>query len=66
MANKKRRGHEGELIQKSITKNGKRYKVGISKDKNGYYAHTHRARSKSYPNKKDIPEKVLKWIQSTS
>jgi len=52
-------------IQKSITKNGRRYNVGISKDKNGYYAHTHRARSKSYPSKRDIPEKVLKWIEST-
>lgn len=52
-------------LQRSITKNGKRYRVGISKDKNGYYAHTHRARSKSYPSKKDIPAKVLKWIEST-
>ena len=55
----------GKPIQKSITKNGRRYNVGISKDKNGYYAHTHRARSKSYPSKRDIPEKVLKWIEST-
>lgn len=52
-------------LQKSITKDGKKYSVGISQDKNGYYAHTHRARSKSYTDKKDIPIKVLKWIEST-
>lgn len=52
-------------LQRSITKNGVRYQVGISKDRNGYYAHTHRARSKSYPDKKSIPASVLRWIEST-
>lgn len=52
-------------LQKSLTKNGKKYNVGISMDKDGYYAHTHRARSKSYSSKKDIPVNVLKFIEST-
>lgn len=59
-----KRKHEKPL-QMSITKNGRRYRVAISKDENGYYAHTHRARSKSYPSKRDIPESVLKFIEST-
>lgn len=54
-----------EPMQRSITKNGKKYRVGISKDDKGYYAYTHRARSKSYPTKKAIPAKVLKFIEST-
>lgn len=51
--------------QRSITKNGKRYNVGISQDDKGFYAHTHRARSKSYPTKQGIPASVLKFIEST-
>ena len=62
----KRKREEQKPLQMSITKNGRRYRVGISRDENGYYAHTHRARSKSYPSKRDIPESVLKWIESTS
>jgi len=54
-----------EEVQKSITKDGKRYQVGIGKDDNGYFAYTHRARSKSYTTKKGIPHKDLKFIQST-
>jgi hypothetical protein len=65
VAKKARKPTKNEPLQRSITKNGKRYNVGISKDKNGYYAHTHRARSKSYPSKKDIPVSVLKFIEST-
>lgn len=52
-------------LQKSLTKNGKKYGVGIGKDDDGYFAHTHRARSKSYPSKNDIPIKDLKFIKST-
>ena len=58
--------HSGvEIIQKTITKDGKKYNCGIGKDDNGYFATTHRARSKSYENKKDIPASVLKRIEST-
>lgn len=39
-------------LQKSISKDGKKYGVGIGKDDDGYFAHTHRARSKSYRVKK--------------
>lgn len=56
---------KSEHIQMFITKKGKRYGVSISKDKNGYFAHTHRARSKSYPKKSDIPASVLKKVEST-
>ncbi|MGG1598046.1 hypothetical protein [Paenibacillus naphthalenovorans] len=65
MTKKVRKPQKNEPLQRSITRNGKRYNVGISKDKDGYYAHTHRARSKSYPSKKDIPVSVLKFIEST-
>ena len=54
-----------EVIQKTITKDGKTYQCGIGQDKDGYYATTHRARSKSYKSKKDIPASVLKRIEST-
>ena len=54
-----------KVLQKSITRDGTRYNCGIMKDKDGFFALTHRARSKSYPSKKDIPVKDLKFIQST-
>ncbi|NJD76936.1 MAG: hypothetical protein FIB08_07565 [Candidatus Methanoperedens sp.] len=37
----------------------------ISKDKNGYFIHTHRCRSKSYKSLSRIPAKVIKFIKST-
>ncbi len=39
--------------------------VTIRRDKNGYYVHTHRARSKSYPSIEDIPDKDIRFIEST-
>ena len=58
--------HSGvEVLQKTITKDGKRYNCGVGRDKDGYYATTHRMRSKSYPNKSDIPHSVLKRVEST-
>lgn len=39
--------------------------VGVGKDDDGYFVHTHRARSKSYPSKQDIPDSVIKRIAST-
>ncbi|MFW5895162.1 MAG: ferritin [archaeon] len=44
----------------------KRFKgVSLKKDKDGVYVCTHRARSKSYPSKEDIPESVIQKIKST-
>lgn len=37
----------------------------ISKDKNGFFIHTHRCRSRSYKSMKNIPAKVIKFIKST-
>jgi len=54
-----------EVLQKTVTKEGKKYQCGIGKDNDGYYATTHRARSKSYHSKRDIPHSVLKFIAST-
>ena len=48
-----------------FTKDGKRYGVSIGKDKDGFFAYTHRARSKSYPTKEQIPASVLKRIDAT-
>lgn len=39
--------------------------VSTKEDKNGWYAYTHRARSKSYPSVDNIPISVLKFIEST-
>lgn len=38
----------------------------IGEDKDGFYAYTHRARSKSYPTQDKIPVKDIKFINSTS
>lgn len=37
----------------------------LAKDKQGYYAYTHRARSKSYPSIEKLPKKVVQFIDST-
>lgn len=39
------------------------FSMGV--DKNGYFIHTHRARSKSYEKAGDIPVKDIKFIDST-
>lgn len=49
----------------SYTKDGVTYGVSIKQDKDGYYATTHRARSKSYPTPEQIPASKLKFIDST-
>lgn len=53
------------MVGVGFTKDGKRYGVSIGRDKDGYYAYTHRSRSKSYPSKDKIPASVLKRIDST-
>jgi hypothetical protein len=52
-------------VQKGINKDGIKFEVSIGKDEDGYFAYTHRSRSKSYKAKKDIPKSVLKRIEST-
>jgi len=39
--------------------------VGIGADKDGFFVMTHRARSKSYPELSDIPNKDIKFVEST-
>ena len=39
--------------------------VSVGRDREGFFAMTHRARSKSYPAASEIPKKVLKFIEST-
>ena len=34
-------------------------------DKNGFFIHTHRGRSKSFKTPESIPEKDRKWVEST-
>ena len=62
---KKINKHPEFNLQKSITKNGKKYGVGVGKDDDGFFVHTHRARSKSYASKDKIPIKDLIFIKST-
>ena len=54
-----------EEVSAAMTRNGKRYGCGVGLDKNGYFVYTHRARSKSYPSKDDIPMSKIKFIEST-
>lgn len=39
--------------------------VSVGRDEDGYFVMTHRARSKSYPAVGDIPESVIRWVEST-
>ena len=39
--------------------------LGFGADKNGFFVHTHRARSKSYMDPAKIPQKDIKFIEST-
>jgi len=65
-----------KMVRKRITnlnvgemtypKTSGRYRgVSIGRDRQGYYATTHRARSKSYPSPGKIPSKTVSWIKST-
>lgn len=45
---------------------GRSLECSLAKDKNGYYIRTHRCRSKSYPEIKDIPKKDVEFVRSTS
>ena len=38
----------------------------IARDDKGYYAYTHRCRSKSYPSIAEIPKKTVEFVGSTS
>jgi hypothetical protein len=39
--------------------------VSLGTDNQGYFVYTHRARSKSYPSPEKIPDKAVKFIDST-
>ena len=65
-----------KLVKKRITdlrvgemtycRHGGRYDgVSIGLDEDGYFACTHRARSESYLNSRQIPLSKIKWIRST-
>ena len=41
------------------------YKCSIAKDNQGYYAYTHRARTKSYATLDKLPKSRVKFIEST-
>lgn len=60
-----RKNSSWEQVSKTATKQGKTYGCSMGKDKNGYFVYTHRARSKSYETKEQIPIKDLKFIEST-
>lgn len=48
-----------------VVRDGKRYGVGVGRDDDGVFVHTHRARSKSYPDMDAIPTSVLAEIDAT-
>jgi hypothetical protein len=45
---------------------GNKHECSFAKDEDGYYVHTHRARSKSYPSIDKISKKDYNFISSTS
>lgn len=53
-----------ELLSK-INKGGYPNGFDMGIDKNGFFIHTHRARSKSHENPSDITAKEIKFIDST-
>ena len=65
MASKKKlKRKEDEYVDKGEYKE-KFEGVSLRKDKDGYYCHTHRARSDSYKSLAAIPKSVVKFIEST-
>jgi len=58
---------EGRVFRLKIPKvSGKSFKgVDLGADKDGFFVATHRARSKSKPEIKDISDKDIKFIEST-
>jgi len=57
---------EVETISGYDANQGTRYQgTNLSKDDEGYFVSTHRARSKSYPTPEEIPDSAIKFIEST-
>jgi len=54
-----------EDLSNKIKEGGYPNGFSLGVDKNGYFIHTHRARSKSYKRAIDIPVKDIKFIDST-
>ena len=54
---------EMEIVKRKF---GNNLGCSFKKDKNGYFCHTHRARSKSVENLEDFPQKSYDFICSTS
>jgi hypothetical protein len=55
------------ILSRDEVKNlfGNNLECSFAKDKDGYYCHTHRARSKSYKKIKDVPKSEVEYIGST-
>ena len=56
---------ETKQFNQSHDKTASQYGVSLKKDQNGYFCHTHRARSKSKPSPAKITKTELKFIEST-
>lgn len=54
-----------ENVEKSPRNKKLADECSIGKDEDGYFAYTHRARTKSYPKQDDIPKTRIKFINST-
>ena len=48
-----------------LAKTPKAKGVSLKQDSNGFYCHTHRARSKSYKSPGAIPKSVIEFIERT-
>ncbi len=59
--------NNGRVFDLHIPKiEGKSFKgVSLGADKNGFFVFTHRARCKSKPDIKDIPNKAIEFIETT-
>ena len=48
-----------------VARHGRGRGCSLKADRDGFYVHTHRARSKSYPSPDKIPAHKVKFIEST-
>lgn len=60
----RRRRPEGKPV-KGYARDPRYDGTHLKKDRNGFYVHTHRSRSDSYPTPEDIPDSEIEGIRST-
>ena len=57
---------ERQQLEERFNKKMSEFQCSFAKDKDGYYAYTHRCRSDSYPSVVKIPKDRVEFVESTS